>query len=157
MLDLEKLKQFLNEAGGFNGHNGIRYTVVEEGRCECQVEMGPQSLNPQGLAHGSLLFTLCDCATGVAACSVGRTVLTQSADIHFLRPGRGGTLTAKARLLKCGRTTALSACEVYDDAGRLLVTGQFDVFYTSGQLTLPERGEDGVWRSAEDSRIWGGF
>lgn len=151
MLDMEKFKRFMNESGGFNGHNNIRFTVVEEGYCECQVTMTGDSLNPQGVAHGSLLFALCDCVTGMATATTGRSMLTQSASIHYLRPGTGGVLTAKSRLIKNGRHTALCLGEVFDDQGRLLVTSEFEVFYTSDSLALPEKGPDGVWRPVEGS------
>ena len=154
MLDMERFREYMNEAEGFNRHNGIRFTVVEEGYCECEAEMTRESLNPQGVAHGSLLFALCDCVTGMATASTGRSMLTQSAAIHYLRPGVGGKLTAKSRLIKNGRQTALCVGEVFDERGRLLVTSQFEVFYTSDTLTLPEKGEDGFWRKADGDGAW---
>lgn len=151
MVDMEILKDFMNEQPGFNRHNGIRFTVVEEGYCECEVDMTANSLNPQGVAHGSLLFALCDCVTGIATASTGRGMLTQSASIHFLRTGKGGTLTAKSKLIRNGRRTALCLGEVFDEDGTLLVTSQFEVFYTSDSLTLPQRGEDGCWGRPEET------
>ena len=68
MADLEKWKEWMNRAPNFNLYNGIRFTVVEEGYCECQADITHNSLNPQGVAHGSLLFTLCDCVTGMTNC-----------------------------------------------------------------------------------------
>lgn len=154
MLDMEKFKAFMNEAEGFNRLNGIRFTVVEEGYCECEVELTKNSLNPQGVAHGSLLFALCDCVTGMATATTGRSMLTQSANIHYLRPGTGGKLTARSRLVKNGRTTALCVGEVFDERDRLLATSQFEVFYTSDTLTLPEKGEDGIWRGLGGEGQW---
>lgn len=151
MVDMKILKDFMNEQPGFNRHNGIRFTVVEEGYCECEVDMTANSLNPQGVAHGSLLFALCDCVTGIATASTGRGMLTQSASIHFLRTGKGGTLTAKSKLIRNGRRTALCLGEVFDEDGTLLVTSQFEVFYTSDSLTLPQREEDGRWGRPEET------
>ena len=116
--------------------------------------MTRESLNPQGVAHGSLLFALCDCVTGMATATTGRSMLTQSAAIHYLRPGTGGKLTAKSRLIKNGRSTALCVGEVFDENGRLLVTSQFEVFYTSDTLTLPEKGPDGIWHSVDGEGQW---
>lgn len=154
MLDMDVFKAYMNEADGFNRHNGIRFTVVEEGYCECEVDMTKQSLNPQGVAHGSLLFALCDCVTGMATATTGRSMLTQSASIHFLRPGVGGKLTARSRLVKNGRRTALCTGEVFDEDGRLLVTSEFEVFYTSDTLTLPVKGQDGRWHTADGEGAW---
>lgn len=154
MLDMEKFRAFMNEAEGFNRHNGIVFTVVEEGYCECETEITETSLNPQGVAHGSLLFTLCDCVTGMATATTGRSMLTQSAAIHYLRPASAGKLTAKSRLIKNGRSTALCIGEVYDEKGRLLVTSEFEVFYTSDTLSLPEKGPDGLWHPTEGDGAW---
>lgn len=156
MIDMEVFKEYMNTAQGFNRHNHIQFTVIEEGYCECEVELTKDGLNPQGVAHGSLLFALCDCVTGVATASTGRSMLTQSAAIHYLRPGSGGKLIAKSRLLRNGKTTALCLGEVYDEMGRLLVTSQFEVFYTTDELILPTRTEDGAWRSAEGAWAWQG-
>ena len=152
MLDMQVFKDFMNEAEGFNRHNGLRFTVVEEGYCECELEITEKSLNPQGVVHGSLIFALCDGVTGVATATTGRTMLTQAASIHYLRPGTGSRLRAVSRLIKNGRHTALCVGEVFDDQDRLVATSQFDVFYTSDSLTLPVKGEDGVWRRVKEKK-----
>ena len=154
MLDMDKFKAFMNEAEGFNRHNGIRFTVVEEGYCECEVDLTQEGRNPQGVAHGSLLFALCDAVTGMAAATTGRDMLTQSAVIHFLRPGVEGKLTARSRVIKDGRTTALCIGEVFDEQGRMLVTSQFEIFYTGRELALPEKAEDGAWKSGSGEGSW---
>lgn len=154
MVDMEQFKAYLNEVNGFNLHNRIRFTVVEEGYCECQVDLTRESLNPQGVAHGSLLFALCDCVTGVAAASTDRGMLTQSANIQYIRPGTGKTLTARSKLIHNGRHTALCHAEVCDEDGRVCVTGQFEIYYTSEHLTLPEKGEDGQWHNVPGRGSW---
>ena len=154
MLDMDAFKAFMNESEGFNRHNGVVFTVVEEGCCECETEITKTSLNPQGVAHGSLLFALCDCVTGMAAATTGRSMLTQAAAIHYLRPASAGKLTAKSRMIKNGRSTALCVGEVYDEEGRLLVTSEFEVFYTSDTLALPVKGPDGLWHPAEKAGAW---
>ena len=154
MLDMERFQAFMNESEGFNRHNGIRFTVVGEGYCECEAVLTRESLNPQGVTHGSLIFTLCDCVTGMATATTGRSMLTQAAHIHYLRPGTGTKLTARSRLIHNGRQTALCIGEVFDDQGRLVATSQFDVFYTSDTLTLPEKGEDGRWHPAGGDGAW---
>ena len=154
MVDMEMFKAYLNEVNGFNHHNRIRFTVVEEGYCECRVDLTKESLNPQGVAHGSLLFALCDCVTGVAAASHDRGMLTQCASIQYIRPGTGKTLTARSQLVHNGRQTALCNAEVLDEKGRLVVTGQFEIFYTSDHLTLPERDEEGNWHNVPGRSTW---
>lgn len=154
MVDMEQFQAYMNEANGFNRHNGIRFTVVREGYCECEIDIRKESLNPQGFVHGSLLFALCDCVTGMAAASTDRGMLTQAAHIHYLRPGTSTKLTARSRLIHNGKQTALCIGEVFDDRGRLIVTSQFEVFYTSDHLTFPHRGDDGLWHNTEGEAAW---
>lgn len=139
-MDLVKFKETLNTLPNFNHWNNIRFTVVEEGYCECQVDLEQNGRNPQGVAHGSLLFLLCDCVTGVASASYDRNMLTQSANIHYLRPAATGTLTAKSQLIRVGKRTALFGAQVYDDQGRMLCTSDFEIFYTGGPAKWDETG-----------------
>ena len=44
---------------GFNSHNHIVVTEVGEGTSVVEVEMTQDAMNPLGMAHGGLIFTLC--------------------------------------------------------------------------------------------------
>jgi hypothetical protein len=43
---------------------------------------------------------------------------------------------------------------VTDEKGRLLVTSQFEVFYTSDTLTLPTQNADGSWTASQEEGAW---
>lgn len=128
-VDPEVMIKFMNNRDGFEKYNHMNFTVVEDGYCECEVVLTQEGKNPQGVAHGSLMFTLCDCVTGVAAATSGYTMLTQSANIHFLRPGIAGKLTAKGKEIRRGRTTGLYSADVYDENGKLLCAATFEVYF----------------------------
>ena len=127
-LDREKV---ISMQEGFIAHNGMRITVLESGYCECEVELTEKGKNLHGFAHGGLLFSLCDTAAGIAATATGRNVVTQSSAIHFLRPARGGVLTAKGKVVKNGTRTAFCTAEIFDETGLLLVSASFDMFFIS--------------------------
>ena len=55
-----------NQFEGFNSHNHVVVTEVGEGTSVVEVEMTQDGMNPLNMAHGGLIFTLCDVATGVA-------------------------------------------------------------------------------------------
>ena len=93
-----------NEFEGFNSHNHIVVTEVGDGTSVVEVKLVQESLNPLGMAHGGLIFTLCDVATGVAARTGGRVV-------------------------KEGRTTGLVTAEVFNDEGKLIATSDMTVYY----------------------------
>ena len=115
---------------GFNRHNGLRLTDVDDGTATVEVTLRKEGLNPRGMAHGGLIFTLCDVATGVAARTGGRTTVSQDASIYFLRPGvNTEKLTAKGRVLKEGRTTGYAEAEVFNDDGTLIAKAAVTVHY----------------------------
>ena len=117
---------------GFTGYCGIVIDGVTDGVCRAHVDLQPQLLNPRGFVHGGLLCTLMDVAAGSAAILAHdppRMMVTQSAEVHYLRPCSGGTLTAEARVLKAGRSVAVVSVEVKDEAEKLVSAGTFELFY----------------------------
>ena len=124
-----------NEFEGFNSHNHIVVTEVGDGTSVVEVKLAPESLNPLGMAHGGLIFTLCDVATGVAARTGGRITVTLDSNIHYYRPGRAGhKLTAVAYERKRGRKTSVYMVEVHDDEGVHIADAVFTMFYTGATL-----------------------
>ncbi len=133
MDDFEAMKQALNAQEGFTSHNGIRVLSIEKGLCRCGAEVTPTERNPHHIAHGGLLFALCDTAAGVAATTLGRSVVSRSADFHFLHPATG-RITAEGRVVTAGLHMAYCTAEVYDEAGTLLAAGGFEMFYINEPL-----------------------
>ena len=79
---------------GFNSHNHIVVTEVGEGTSVVEVEMTQDAMNPLGMAHGGLIFSMCDVATGVAARTGGRITVTLDSSIHLtIISLRGGAET----------------------------------------------------------------
>lgn len=119
-----------NEFEGFNSHNHIVVTEVGDGTSVVEVKLAPESPNPLGMAHGGLIFTLCDVATGVAARTGGRITVTLDSNIHFLRRAKDTEkLVARGRVVKAGRTTGLVTAEVFDDTDKLIATADMTVYY----------------------------
>ena len=117
---------------GFTGYCGIRIDEAGGGLCRAHVALEARHLNPRGFVHGGLLCTLMDVAAGSAAILAHdppRMMVTQSAEVHYLRPCSGGTLTAEARVLKAGRSVAVVSVEVKDEAEKLVSAGTFELFY----------------------------
>ena len=133
MVDAQWLKDRVNRQEGFALHNGITVTEVGEGYCACRVEMSEEKCNPHHFAHGGLLFAMCDTAAGTAATSLGRGVVTRSADIHFLRPGTGRVITAEGRVTDHGRTHAYGVAEARDESGKLVCAATFEMVFLEGQ------------------------
>ncbi|MFR6425550.1 MAG: hotdog fold thioesterase [Oscillospiraceae bacterium] len=110
-----------NQFEGFNSHNHVVVTEVGEGTSVVEVEMTQDGMNPLNMAHGGLIFTLCDVATGVAVRTGGRITVTLDSSIHFLRAAKDTPkLVAHGRVVKEGRTTGLAVtAEVFNAEGKL--------------------------------------
>lgn len=128
----EKKRQIemANSFVGFNRHNQIVAVDVDDGTSVIEVSLSKDSLNPLGIAHGGLIFSICDVATGVAARSGGRNTVSQDASIYFLRPGVNTTkLTAKGRVIREGGRSGLAEAEVFSDDGTLIAKASVTIHY----------------------------
>lgn len=92
----DKLLHFCNDNEPFLTHNYMRMTDADDGTATIVLPMQENSLNRWGGAHGGILFSLCDVATGMAIMSVRQEkVVTVNASIDYLAAASAGsTLTA---------------------------------------------------------------
>ncbi len=118
---------------GFAVACGIEYVEASVGRCLVSLRMEDRLLNPQGFAHGGLLATLMDVAAGsvgLFAHGKARPMVTQSCEIHYLRPVSGPLVLAEGRCLKAGRRSAVVQVDVREnDSERVCATGIFEICY----------------------------
>lgn len=118
----------VNQPHQFSYENGILVTRVEPGRAEGVLEVGPNSINPHGKVHGGALATLADTVGGCCACAGGRSCVTASSSMEFLRPADGKRITCVATPKKEGRTLSVIQVELSNDQGKLVATGTFTFF-----------------------------
>lgn len=133
MMNPEEKKrqiELANSFEGFNRHNHIQIVDVDDGTSVVEVPLTKECLNPLGIAHGGLIFSLCDVATGVAARSGGRKTVSQDASVYFLRPGvNTEKLTARGRVIREGGRSGLAEAEVYTDDGTLVAKANVTIHY----------------------------
>ena len=70
------------------------------------LDVDERDLNPHGVVHGGVVFTLVDTAMGQAtmdAVEDGMRCATIELSVRYLRPIIGGRLVATASVLKAGR------------------------------------------------------
>ena len=130
-----KILDFLEKRSvGFARVCGIEYVEASQGHCLVSMHMEERFKNPQGFAHGGLLATLMDVAGGSAglfAHGEARPIVTQSCDIHYLRPVSGPLVLAEGICLKAGRRSAIVQVNVrQNEDERLCATGIFEICYT---------------------------
>jgi uncharacterized protein (TIGR00369 family) len=110
------LKQFL----------GMELTGDEPGVGLATVDIGADHLNPNGVVHGAVLFTLVDTAMGKSTMSVidepGRYCASIEVSLRFIRPAAAGSLTATATVVKRGRNIVHLDARIVGDDERLIAT-----------------------------------
>ena len=116
--------------GAFAELLGARRAHMGEGSCRFELTAESRHLNPHGVVHGGVVYSLVDYAMGGALTSrlaQGERCATLEIKINYLAAAAAGRLAALATVVD--RTTRIGVLEarVTDSAGRLiaLATGSF--------------------------------
>ena len=84
-----------------------------------------EDLNPLGIPHGGIYFSLADTACGSAVAAYGTMAVTVNSSFNFLASAKeGDRLTAEARELRGGRICVLEV-RVTGEHGELFAAGTF--------------------------------
>ena len=121
---------------GFTRYCGLEFTEVGDEKCVISCPLRPEHLNPSGVAHGGLIATLTDVAAGMMALQADgwhHNVVTQSCDIHYLRPGTGALLYAESRVVRRGRRVCVVQVECFGDGAALCATAIYEIAYLDGR------------------------
>jgi uncharacterized protein (TIGR00369 family) len=107
---------------------GAKITGIAKGYLEITVLPEAFLLRTAGNFHGGVIAALADSAAGYAATTLqseDASFLTVEFKINFLNQARGEKLTAKARILKNGKTLTISQADIFtvsDDTEKLVAT-----------------------------------
>ncbi len=103
---------------------GMELSGDEPGSGRAALTVGADHLNPNGVVHGAVLFTLVDTAMGKAAMSVIEDGFCASVEVslRFVRPAVEGQLVATATVIKRGRHLVHLQADVVGDDDRLIAT-----------------------------------
>lgn len=120
---------------------GIRRGSMADGRARFDLSVRPDHMNPHGVVHGGIVYTLVDYAMGGALTSrlePGERCATLEVKINYLAPVSGGELTAHAQLVSRTKRIGVLEARVLSDSGLLvaLATGSF---YITGGPDLGPR------------------
>lgn len=120
----QQRRQFLLDdySQGFTRHLGFQALDAADGRFEAMVQLGPQLLQQDGIAHAGVAATLADHTAGYAGYTLvdpEKRILTIEFKINFLRPAAGVALLCRASVINAGRTILPAESEVFavDAAG----------------------------------------
>ena len=109
---------------------GIRRMTMGDGRCSFDLTVRPDHMNPHGVVHGGVVYSLVDYAMGGALTSQlqpGERCTTLEVKINYLAPVSGGELRAEAWVVERTKRIGVLEARVYGDDDRLvaLATGSF--------------------------------
>jgi len=110
------------EYGRFSLGTYLGVTVDDErpGEAEASIDVGERHLNPNGVVHGGVVFTLVDTAMGRATIFVldeGSYCASIEVSVRFLRAVTEGWMTARVTVLQAGR-------RIVQQEGRVTVDGE---------------------------------
>lgn len=105
------------------GDGGIQLDEATKGQIAFSLELRPEHLNSIGVAHGGMVLTLLDVVLSGAARSDRLPEFTRAATIDlstsFIRAAKG-RLTARARVLRSGRSIVFCEGEIVDASDALV-------------------------------------
>lgn len=109
----------------FNDLLGIRLVEEHEDGVTIEMPIREDLHNGYHVLHGGATATLVDAALGIAITRKWPDRLTSTVEmkLNYLRPAVSGTLTARSRFVKTGRTLIVGTVDVTDDAGRGVAFG----------------------------------
>ena len=128
-MDFEKLREYRNTANHYAVKEGIYVEELRLGYAKVTKTILPDDINPAGLAHGGIYYTLADVAAGAAAATHGSHTVTVNATYNYFRSVKeGAVITAEATEIKGGKTICVFDVQVKDQDGALLGTGTFTCY-----------------------------
>ena len=111
---LRTISETTDRAGAFAQLLGIEFHEMAGGRCTASLQVKQHLLNPHGIAHGGVTFSLADSTCGGAALSAlgAPRILTQDMQIRYHGPARLGRVEASAEVIHHGQRTITVQCRV---------------------------------------------
>ena len=108
--------------------------VIYGETCSARVEIEPRHLNPYGIVHGGLFYTMADTATGVTAMKYMEDPVTLDSEFHFLGNVSSGVVTARSEVIRAGKHVMWLRARVESEDGKLLAEGTF-TYYSGKKVT----------------------
>ena len=126
-MDFAEQMERVNTRNPFLVHNGIRITALSSETAEAEAGLEEFSMNMMGTPHAGLMFLLGECTCGTLLRSDGSKQVLTDSSFRFLRAaGKTDRITAKAVVIKRGRSLSVCRAEIFDPlSGKLLAEGEY--------------------------------
>ena len=100
---------------------GVYLEKLDDGSCECSLELNDSHKNAVGGVMGGVIFTLADFAFAVLSNNLHSPTVAQQVNVNYLSAPKGKKLIAHAVCKKNGRSSSIINVDVVDDTGRDIV------------------------------------
>lgn len=116
---------------------GFKVDSVSEGNCRVSAPITAQVINPYGVLHGGVTFTLADTGMGIAVSTLlkpGERTATVECSIRYLLTVKSGWIAADCRVIRRNNRFAVTEATVFDEVGQVLAVagGSFYISYLKG-------------------------
>ncbi|MFZ0546065.1 MAG: PaaI family thioesterase [Candidatus Promineifilaceae bacterium] len=111
---LRTLDETQGHGGPFSQLVGIKYLEFGDGKCKASLQVRQHLLNPLGIAHGGVTYSLADSTCGAAALSAlgAPRLVTQDLQIRYHGPARMGEIISEAEVIHLGKRTITVQCRI---------------------------------------------
>ena len=110
------------------GLDGVQILEVKPGYCKLEAYIDESNVNFYGFAHGGILFTLCDSASGIATYAYGVNNVTLDSSISYLKSVKTGKINIICANIHKGRKTAVNKVNIFNEEGELCTTSSFTMY-----------------------------
>ncbi len=117
---------------------GLEFSRCDAGESTCSLQVGPHLLNPYGMLHGGVLYSMADTGMGGALYSIlnqGEQCTTLEITIAYMRPVSSGSLQCLSKVIHKGKRVAFLESEIRE--GEHLIaraSGTFAIIRVDGTL-----------------------
>lgn len=108
--------------------NDYDVKLLDDNKLEFTMPISKNTLNPLGIVHGGIIYTLMDNCAGTLAIIKGKKSVTLNSSVNFIKSCKSGYLRAVASIVHAGGTTLIMDIEVFDDKDKLLANGSFTMY-----------------------------
>lgn len=116
------------EKDNFARENGVKLVEVSSGGARVSMQIEDRHRNSHGTVHGGALFTLADCAFGLASNSHGIPAAGINAHISYMTAAREGILIADAKEFAINPKLASYTVTITDGEGTQIAIFQGMVY-----------------------------
>ena len=111
---------------------GLTFEEMKEGNSRCRIELCDQLMNPHGVVHGGVIYSMVDTGMGGALYTrlePPQLCATVEIKIHYFKAVSTGSLLCSTRIINLGKRIATLESEV--NSGEMLIAkalGTYSIF-----------------------------